>query len=327
MDVVYDGRAIALGPGETVLDGLLRAGVAAPYSCRKGTCLTCLARVESGPVPAAAQAGLKPTLVAQGYALPCLLVPEGPLAVAPARDADLYGRATIERVEPLAPAIARIVLRPATALYYHAGQFINLRRPDGLTRAYSLASVPRLDPLLELHVRRMPRGAMSGWLCDEARPGDAVDIQGPNGACFYLPGRPDRPLLLIGTGTGLAPLVGVVRDALADGHRGPVALYHGSRDAAGLYLRDVMTDLAARHANLRYVPCLSGPDAGSARAGRADDAALADHAKLDGYGVYVCGVPAMVAAARRRAYLAGASLADILGDAFDLRDLRSRTRD
>jgi NAD(P)H-flavin reductase len=173
----------------------------------------------------------------------------------------------------------------------------------------------------------MAGGAMSPWLCDPARAGEAVDIQGPNGACFYLPGRPRQPMLLIGTGTGLAPLIGIVRDALADGHVGPIALYHGSRHASGLYLGDALRALTARHANLSYVPCLSGAEATGGRRGRADEAALADHGDLKGYRVFVCGVPAMVAGVRRRAYLAGVSLADINGDAFDLRELRARPRD
>lgn len=317
---------ITLEPGETVLDGLLRNGLDVPYSCKKGTCLTCVARATDGTVPEAARAGLKDTLVALGYFLPCLCRPDADLRLEPARDSDLYGRATIDKVETLAPSTFRVLLRPATPLYYHAGQFVNLRRADGLVRSYSLASVPRHDPLLELHVRCLPGGAMSGWLRDTARPGHDVDLQGPNGSCFYLPGRPDQPMLLIGTGTGLAPLIGIARDALADGHGGAVTLYHGSRTPAGLYLGDDLRALEARYRNFRYVPCLSGPGDARARAARADAAALADHGDLKGYRVFVCGVPDMVSAVRRAAYMAGTSLGDIHGDPFDLRDRRRQPR-
>ena len=86
-----------------------------------------------------------------------------------------------------------------------------------------------------------------------ARTNPIVSIQGPSGNCFYLPGQPDEPLLLAGTGTGLAPLYGIARDALTQGHCGPIWLFHGSLNPAGLYLQQELTDLAARHANFQYV--------------------------------------------------------------------------
>jgi NAD(P)H-flavin reductase len=327
MEIVYAGRSHRAAPGETVLAMLLRDGAEVAYSCRRGSCLACVMRATRGEVPPASQIGLKDTLKVLGYFLPCVCVPSGDLALEAPCDSDLYGRATIEAIEPLSSTVSRVVLRGATPLYYHAGQFVNVRRADGVVRSYSLASVPRLDAMLELHVRRMRGGALSGWLCEAARRGEAIDIQGPNGSCFYLPGRPDQPMILIGTGTGLAPLMGIARDALADGHRGPISLYHGSRHADGLYLANALGDLASKHASFRYIGCVSGEAAtGDLRAGRADDLALADHANLKDYRVFVCGHPDMVDDFRRRAYLAGARLADIHGDPFDLRDLRSKPR-
>jgi ferredoxin-NADP reductase len=321
--IEFEGRRHEAEPGETVLAALLRCGETVDYSCRKGHCLTCLLRVTDGDVPRDSQAGVKPTLAAEGYFLPCVGVPDGPLAVDRGRDADLYGRAVIEEIEPLAPFVSRILIKTATPLYYHPGQFVNLRRSDGVVRSYSLASVPRQDALLEIHVKRTANGLMSRWLADPAQVGATVDLQGPNGSCFYLPGKREQPMLLVGTGTGLAPLVGIVRDALGDGHGGPLWLYHGSRRPEGIYLKDSLAALAARFPNFSYVPCVSGEGAPTgARQGRADAHALADHADLRGASVYACGLPEMVAATRKRAYLAGASLDDIHGDAFELRDLR-----
>ena len=79
---------------------------------------------------------------------------------------------------------------------------------------------------------------MSNWIFDRLRRGETFDIQGPNGECFYLAGEPQRPLLLVGNGSGLAPLIGIAREALAHRQRAPIRLYHGSRHASGLYLRD-----------------------------------------------------------------------------------------
>ena len=323
----FEDRSYECLPSETVLQALLRHGVEVSYSCRTGTCLTCLMRARRGAPPASAQKGLKETWQAQGYFLPCLCEPAEDLDLARPDDAAVFGRARVVAVEPLAPGVRRVLLEPAVALYYRAGQFINLRRADGLTRSYSIASVPHLDRYLELHVKRLPGGIMSNWICDGLRTGAPVDIQGPHGSSFYVPGRSEQPMLLIGNGTGLAPLLGILRDGLHDGHRGPIRLYHGSRHAEGLYRADELRALAARSPNFGYVPCLSGPDvAPGCRAGRAEAVAFADLPQLAGWRVFLCGYPPMVHAARKQAYLAGASLDDIHADPFELRDLRRTPR-
>ena len=324
----FEGRAYDCGVGETALTALLRQGADIPYSCRKGVCLTCLMRAVEGAPPADSQKGLKETWRAQGCFLPCLCRPDADFGIARADDAAVFGRARVIDIVPLAGNVRRVRLEPATPLYYRPGQFVNLRRADGLIRSYSLASVPRLDPLLELHVKRLPGGQMSNWVFDRLAPGEAVDLQGPHGSCFYVPGRPEQPMLLIGNGTGLAPLVGVLRDALHDGHRGPIRLYHGSRHPEGLYLAAELRALAAAHPNVAYLACVSGPGARApgCRPARAEEAAFGDLPRLSGWRVFLCGYPPMVHAARQRAYLAGASLDDIEADPFELRELRRTPR-
>jgi len=319
-----DGRTYDRAEDETVLDALVRQGVDLSYSCRRGTCFTCLLRAPGAAIPPAAQRGLRRTVAAEGYFLACCFRPTEPeLELQRPREAEVYGRAILRAKLPASRTAVRLFLEPATALYYHPGQFINVRRADGLTRSYSLASVPRTEPLLELHVRRMANGAMSQWLFDRLEVGDAVDIAGPYGSCFYLRGDPTTPMLLVGTGIGLAPLYGIVRDALHDGHTGPIHLYLGSRKPEGLYLQDELHALARAYPNFRYEPCVSGGDVPAGHhAGRADDVALARHPDLEGWRVFLCGVAPMVHAARKRAYLAGAPLSSIHAEAFDLRDLR-----
>ena len=321
-DSVYHGE-----PEESVLDTLLHNGEKPNYSCRKGSCLNCMMRAPDDAVPKKSQAGLRDTLRSQGYFLPCPCVPESDIRVVEAEDAALYQRAVIQSRELLALDVCRVTLEPATALYYHTGQFLNMRRNDELCRSYSLASVPNLDRHLEFHIKRLPGGQMSNWMFNDMKIGESVNIQGPNDSCFYLLGAPDQSLLLIGTGTGLAPLVAIAPDALHDGHRGPVRLYHGSREPAGLYLRDTLFDLAQTFANFSYTGCLSGekPPRGCAR-GRVNDIALSENEDLTGWRVYLCGNPPMVNNAKKRAFLAGAGLHDIHADPFELKELRSKQR-
>ncbi|MDA1097550.1 MAG: FAD-binding oxidoreductase [Proteobacteria bacterium] len=328
--ISFAGERHALAAGETVLECLERTDHEIPFSCRNGTCLTCMMRLRTGTLPEASQAGLREGQKQQGYFLPCVCRPNVDLEIEAPADAELFGRAMVSEVTQLTLSVCRLRLRTATPLFYHAGQFINLRRGDGLVRSYSLASVPRFDDALELHVKRLAGGRMSNWICHELAVGEPLDIQGPNGDCYYIGGEPDRPLLLIGNGSGLAPLYGILRDALADGHKGPIHLYHGSRTAMGLYYGDELQALAKANKNFQYVACLSGDEGGAvpgARAGRAETVALAEHRDLSGWRVYLCGYPPMVQTAKKLAFLAGAALQDILTDAFELRDLRRLRRD
>src|SRR5688572_8656788 len=163
--VIYAGASHAAAPGEAVLDTLLRHGVPIANSCRAGACQSCLLRATAGAIPAIAQRGLKATLVEQGYFLSCVCVPEGDLRIEASAGLDVD--AAIASLERLTPTVLRARLRLPEPLAYRAGQYITLRRPDGLSRSYSLASLPTEDTL-ELHVRLAPEGQMSGWLFNEA---------------------------------------------------------------------------------------------------------------------------------------------------------------
>jgi NAD(P)H-flavin reductase/ferredoxin len=323
----FAGKVFDCVEGETVLDALLRNGIEIPFSCKSGICQTCLLRSAGGTLPPEAQKGLKDTLVAQNYFLACSCRPDQDLDLHSPDTAEVFGRAIIRAKERLGPDLYKLELEPANALYYHAGQFINLRNVEGIVRSYSLASVPKIDTYLEIHIKHFKNGNLTNWIVDKAAVGDEIDVQGPMGNCFYLPGKINQSLLLVGTGTGLAPLIGIARDALNSGHLGEIYLYHGSRHIQGLYLQEELHELTRLHANFHYRPCLSGdkkPD-GFAR-GRANDIALAQQKTLQDWRVYLCGEPAMVAETKKLAYLAGAQLSDIYADPFVLKELRKKSR-
>jgi ferredoxin-NADP reductase/ferredoxin len=313
----YADQRFELDSRQSVLDVLEAGGVPVPSSCRSGVCQTCLLRAVEGVPPAAAQGGLKDSLKHQGYFLACVCHPAEDLAVALPTDQGLTVPATVRALERLNGEIMRVVLEPDQPIEYRPGQFIQLYRDRHMSRSYSIASVPRLDQHLHLHVKRLPEGRVSGWIHAELRAGQTVAVRGPEGDCYYVPGHPEQALLLIGTGSGLAPLSGIVRDALDRGHLGPIRLFHGSRTPQGLYLADELRELAARHPNFEYVPCLSGAEVPPGyAAGRVHEVALREVPDLKDWRLFLCGHPAMVQAAKKRAFLAGASLKDIHADAF-----------
>jgi len=313
--IVFGGQSFESGTA-SVLDSLTAHGISVPSSCRSGLCQACLMRAVKGRVPRAAQNGLKSTLVSTHHFLACSCYPEEDMEVAlPDQMNTLAARVTGR--ESLSANVLSIRLRPDRHFDYVAGQFVRLYIDETTSRPYSLASVPGLDEELELHVRRVPDGKVSGWIFDELRAGDTVKISEAMGNCIYVPGQSQQNLLLIGTGSGLAPLYCIAREALSKGHTGTIGIYHGSRNRSELYFVEQMRAIAKKHSNLRYVPCVSEGDMVPDCAwGMAPDVALVDHPDLSGWKVFLCGNADMVKAAQHKAFLAGASMRDIHADPF-----------
>ncbi len=317
--ITFQGAQYTCHGNETVTDCLERHGVSVATSCRSGICQTCLMRAVSGQPPYVAQKGLKPSLQDNNYFLPCVCTPTGDLTVALPGDKVLQRiPATVILKDHLNTGIIRLRLRPEQPFEFRAGQFINVcRETDGEVRSYSIASLPQYHEAIEIHVRRVSNGRVSTWLHDHVLPGERLLIEGPHGECCYMPDNRQQGLLLIGTGCGLSPLYGVLRDALDHGHAGPILLFHGSSSHDGLYLVDELRHLAEAHANFRYIPCVSAEPARTGYAGgRAEQVALQSVKSLAGMRVYLCGHPDMVKDTKRKAFLAGASLQEIHADPF-----------
>lgn len=313
-----EGQRLELAPGETVLDALLSAGLSVSSSCRAGACQACLVQATRGVPPPAAQQGVKESLRLQGYFLACQARPESDLTVSLSGTRSLELPARVSSVERLASDVLRVWVATETPLAFRSGQYITLSRSDGLARAYSIAGSSKVAPeLLELHVRVLAGGRMSGWLADDAALGAQVSVRGALGDCFYVPGSPEQPLTLIGTGTGLAPLWGVLQDALAAGHTGAIELWHGARDPSGLYLQQELASLAQQHPQLSYKRCVLEGEAGRELLVGSLDALVLDRVQsFAGRRVYLCGDPALVKRLKRQVFLRGASLSQIHADEF-----------
>ncbi len=315
--IVYEGQSYGCSENETVLECLNSHGVPIPSSCKAGVCQTCLMRATKGNLPPESQKGLKPTLAEQNYFLACSCRPIDDMEISTPEPGQGKIPAKVIGIEPLNSDIVCVKLNPDIPFQYRAGQYINFFKDAATSRSYSLASVARLDDCIKLHVRRIPRGTVSTWIHESLAPGDRVDISEAIGDCFYVPGNPEQGLLLIGTGSGLAPLYGIIRDALADGHKGPIRLYHGSLNVEGLYLIEELRKLSLEHENFSYSPCISEGEAPEGfYQGIVLDVALKQTGTLSGWRVYLCGNPDMVNAAKKKTFLAGASMRDIYADPF-----------
>ncbi len=314
-EVKFQSKRYDWAEGESLLECLERNGEDIPNACRSGACHSCLVRVTEGPISPIAQLGLKEVWKEQRLCLSCVSTEPADVSVAPS-DLSVQVLAEVVRKEALGRDVVQLELAPRQPFPFRAGQFVNLTRPDGLTRSYSVASI-EADGVVELHVRLVPGGRMSTWVRDSLLVGHEVSMRGPTGDCLYVEGRPDSPLLLMGTGTGLAPLVGIARDALARKHRGSITLVHGGRAPEDLYLDLQLRSMAKKHPNFRYLPTLSQTEAvPGTSSGRVDSVVTAQFKSLTGFRVFLCGSPPMVKDARALVYRLGAALDDIHSDAF-----------
>lgn len=301
-------------PDQPMLDALLRAGVWMPNSCNQGTCGTCKLKVLGGEVDHqnSPEDILLPKEREEGYALACQATPCSDLEVQ--SDADDDGpvhfplvdfTATVTAIEDIAQDTRRIRLLPDEYFEFGAGQSVSLQVPGhpDHQRQYSIASCPD-DPELELQIRREPGGLASDWWTFEsAHMGERVNLSGPLGDFTYLPDDTESPLLLLGGGTGIAPLKSIVLAALADNPDREVWVYHGVRTRAHLYDLDFWSTLVAEHRGVHFRPSVSREEYDGCK-GYVTERMLEDIPSCRGWTGYICGSDAFVdgvsAAAKRR---------------------------
>jgi CDP-4-dehydro-6-deoxyglucose reductase len=155
-------------------------------------------------------------------------------------------------------------------------------------------------PGVELHIRHMPGGKFTDHVFGAMKEKDILRVEGPFGS-FYLREDSDKPIVLLASGTGFAPIKALIEQLQFKGSTRPVSLYWGGRRPQDLYLHDWVLARAAEMPQLRYVPVVSDAqpeDGWSGRTGFVHQAVLDDFADLSGYQVYACGAPIVVESAR-----------------------------
>ena len=300
-------RHWSVAPAANLLDALNDAGLSVPYSCRAGSCHACMVRCVSGDPLDAAPDALDAGKRAQGWRLSCQCRVTSDLTVEvfdPLRDGL---PATVVGADWLSPAVLRLRLNPERPLRYRAGQHLVLWTASGVARPYSLASVPGDDPFLEFHIDCQRQGAFAD-VARTLQPGDPIrlgELQG--GALQYDPDWQDRPLLLLAAGTGLAPLWGVLREALRQGHQGEIRLLHLAREPQEHYLSHALSELANQRSNLHMELIEQENFTAELSALRVTSRQTV---------ALVCGSPASVEAFSKRLFIAGLPRSQLLADVF-----------
>ncbi len=305
---------------ETVLDTLLRENIAIAHGCRQGVCQSCvMLSVDSNP-PKNSQHGLRENQQQQHHFLSCLCIPEQNMQIADIEQSDFVYEFKVLAKQMLNHNTLLLRLLHDDKFTFKSGQFINLKSVDNVTRSYSISNTPNQQHYIELQIRLLENGRFSGWVHNDLKIGDNVPASAALGGCFYNKKRSQQQLLLVGTGSGLAPLYGILHDALEQNHEGTIHLFHGGRKAEDLYLNDELTQLVIENKNFHYTPCISGDYNDEHRShysqGRANEVALSAYSNLNDWQVYLCGHPEMVKQMQTQVFLKGVNLDDIYIDAF-----------
>ena len=317
-------RTIQVEPGANLLEALRNAQVPMSYSCMAGRCGTCRCRVVEGEVLDGGRPEQNPldgqdeqgcwVLACQTFLTErCTIeIPEpDEVVVHPAR----IVKATVQAIESLTHDIKRLVLKPAKPIEFSPGQYAQLQFTPEHVRPYSMAGLGS-DGTLEFHVRVVPGGRVSGYIANSLRTGDAVRVSGPLGTA-YLRRRHEGPMLCVAGGTGLAPILSILRGAIAQDMPNPVHLYFGVRSSRDIYGLDWLTEIARRHPAFKlHVVVTSGGNPREQRCGLVTEAMAHDLGRLEGWRAYLCGSPPMVEAATMLVRQKGIAPSAIHADAF-----------
>jgi naphthalene 1,2-dioxygenase ferredoxin reductase component len=323
MDILVQplNRVIRVEAGANLLQVLQAAQVPMSYSCMAGRCGTCRCRVLDGEVMEGGGEQQGPLASADNCVLACqtyitepctIEIPEpDEVVVHPAR----IVKATVASIEDLTHDIKRLVLRPAKPIEFSPGQYVQLQFTPEHIRPYSMAGLSS-DGSFEFHVRLVPDGRVTGYIAKDLKVGDAVKVSGPLGSA-YLRRKHEGPMLCVAGGTGLAPILSILRGAIAQGMTNLIHLYLGVRSPRDVYGLAWLEQLQREHPGLKvHVVVTSGGNPAAQRCGLVTDAIEQDHGDLSDWRAYLCGSPPMVEAATVVVRRMGMAADHICADAF-----------
>ncbi|WP_338860711.1 CDP-6-deoxy-delta-3,4-glucoseen reductase [Mycetohabitans rhizoxinica] len=305
------GKQFQVEADEPVLSAALRQGIGLPYGCKNGACGSCKGQLVSGSIEqrSHSSSALSNDERTRGMALFCCATAQSDLEI-DIREIAGVGDMQVKKLPCRVNALERvahdvIVLKlqlPANErLQYLAGQYIEFILKDGTRRSYSMASAPHHEGPLELHIRHMPGGVFTDHVFGAMKERDILRFEGPLGT-FFLREDADKPIVLLASGTGFAPIKAIIEHAIFKGMTRPMTLYWGGRRRGDLYLASLAEQWARDVPSFKFVPVLSEPDPADGwqgRTGFVHRAVVEDLPDLSGYQVYACGAPVMVEAAQR----------------------------
>jgi benzoate/toluate 1,2-dioxygenase reductase subunit len=298
-------RIVPCNAGELVADAAYRAKINIPLDCRDGACGTCKCHCESGDFDMEdyIEDALTEDEAGQGFVLTCKMRPKSdcvvkvPTTSAACKIEATQHEAALAKIDRDSPTTVTFSLTIDQPLGFLPGQYVNLQVPgtDQL-RAYSFSSAPNQTELSFL-IRDVPGGLMSGFMRDTAALGDKMKFIGPYGS-FYLR-KPERPILMLAGGTGLAPFLSMLRWLKDNPTSQPILLAYGVNTNADLVELDALEGLKAALPSLKVFTTVVDPASGHGKIGYVTNHLGAGDLNGGDVDIYVCGPPPMVEGVRK----------------------------
>jgi CDP-4-dehydro-6-deoxyglucose reductase len=264
------GRHFSADSTETLLAAGIRQGIGLPYGCKDGACGSCKCKKLEGTVVHGAHQSkaLSDEEEAQGLILTCCATAQSDV-VLESRQVTEAGAFPIKKMPVRVASLAKksddvmvieLQLPANDVMKFHAGQYIEFMLRDGSRRSYSMANAPHTleaaAPKVQLHIRHMPGGKFTDPVFSTMKEKDILRAEGPYGS-FFLREDSDKPMVLLASGTGFAPIKALIEHMQHRGITRPVTLYWGGRRPADLYMSDWVQAQLALMPQLRYVPVVS----------------------------------------------------------------------
>jgi CDP-4-dehydro-6-deoxyglucose reductase, E3 len=332
ISVQPSGREFTANADETLLSAALRQGIGLPYGCKDGACGSCKCKKISGEVThdTYQPKALSDEEKSNGFVLTCRasaltdvvlesrqVTQEGafPIKKMPVRVLSLEKKSDDVM-------LVKLQLPANDVMKFHAGQYIDFLLKDGDRRSYSMANAPHTltegNHVIELHIRHMPGGKFTDHVFSAMKEKEIQRIEGPQGS-FYLREDSEKPIVLLASGTGFAPIKAILEHIQHKNIKRSVSLYWGGRRPGDLYLNDWVNQLLAALPNFKYIPVISNAtpqDQWNGRTGFVHQAVLQDISDIKDYEVYACGAPIVIESAKRDYVAAGLPEEAFYADSF-----------
>ena len=304
-------RFITCRDDQTVADASYRQRINIPLDCRDGACGTCKAFCESGSYDGGTYIAdaLSDDEASSGYVLPCSMKPRSDLVLQIASTSEVaktqaatYKGKLVELQRLSATTVQIGVEIPNRAqLAFLPGQYVNIAVPGtDVTRSYSFSNAPH-EELLTFLVKLTPGGAMSTYLTDRAAVGDDLTFTGPHGSFFLR--EAEQPVLLLAGGTGLAPILAMLRKLRADGSHRRAHLVYGVSTDEDLVELETLAEVATGLPGFSWDYCVADPASSAPNKGPEKAYVMSlirpEHLYDGDVAMYLCGPPPMVEAVRK----------------------------
>ncbi|MEW5421106.1 NADH:ubiquinone reductase (Na(+)-transporting) subunit F [Amorphus sp. 3PC139-8] len=323
--------------GETVLNAAFRQGISLPHGCKEGQCSACKCILLDGEVDLLKYStfALNDMEKESGHILLCRSIAYSDMEVELLNyDEEILSKSIavktfsgeITQIDRLTHDIRGIRIALDSPMKFWAGQYVDItvttEKGETITRSFSMANTPDQAEELAFIIKKYPEGRFSGELdAGGIRAGAAVSVTGPYGTCFRREDR-EGPVILVGAGSGMAPIWSILHDHLASGEDRAVYFFYGARTQDDLFHLDRIEALLADHPGVHFIPVLSHADDDADWSGDRGfvhervDAVLKD-LDLDGEGdVYACGPPPMIDALQPVLFMNGFDAERVFFDRF-----------